>query len=96
MLDKIRSPEPSVNMVQDRVEQALRATPGAIQSGRLLSALTMVSGTPQTIAHLLGRPPVGAFPVLASAAARYKVTAPTTDYITLEVDANGTYSFWVF
>jgi hypothetical protein len=95
-LDRIQSTDTGVNLVQDRVARALETAPGSIQDGRLMKDVPLAAGTPSAVAHLLGRPPVGAIPVLASLKAKFAITDPTSTHITLESDTSGIYSFWVF
>lgn len=65
--------------------------------GRLIEDVTFVSGVPQSVAHGLGRRPLGYFGVGMNAEMMpYEFAARDTKFLNLQSSVTGTISLWVF
>ncbi len=98
-MKKTQSTDRVTNTIQDNVESALRPIlKNPLMDGTLIEDLTLVTGTPFTVEHGLGRIPRGWMVVSPNAESSVweSASALPTKTLILNVSANVTLSLWVF
>jgi hypothetical protein len=99
--ERLTTPDENLNRVQERVEDAILPIAGSpIIDGQLIQNQSLASGTTSTIAHNLGRSPLGYIVVKRDAAQHvYDVQSTNSNPgTTLLLTAGGTVTvdLWVF
>ncbi len=72
-----------------------KATEAPILEGVLLKSISLTAGT-TSVRHKLGRPAVGAFPVLQSVTGTVAVLGSTSEVLSIEASVAMTVNLWVF
>lgn len=98
-LKKLLASDRVLNQVQENVAQALKPLlESAIGSGRVIEDIEIVSGTPRTVEHKLGREFKGWIIVRKNTNANIWESTSTlpSKTLILNSDANTTASIWIF
>lgn len=98
-MKKIQSPDRVMNTIQDNVETALRPLlTNPLLDGTLIEGVSIVTGTPKTIEHGLGRAARGWFVISPQAEASVWETSSAlpTKTLILNSSANIDLKLWVY
>lgn len=98
-LKKLLASDRVLNQVQENVAQALKPLlESSIGSGRVIDSIAIVSGTPKTVEHKLGREFKGWIVVRKNADANVweSTSSIPSKTLILNADANVTISIWIF
>jgi len=99
---KLEIPDQLLSRFQDNVEQAISELPATqIIQGRLVSNVTLTSGSVNNVEHKLGRKLLGWFPVRVRAQATLwdsqdSNTNNADKFLSLNTSATVTVDLWVF
>ena len=96
-LKKIASDDRAVNQLQENMEQAINPVlKSQIIDGIIIKDVEVLTGTPKTINHLLGRAITGYAVIKRNASSQIWDSANDKRTLTLNSSANVTINLWVF